>query len=428
MTKSGKLGILVGGGPAPGINSVIAAAAIRGELEGVSVVGIRNGFESLMQGSTDQAVALTTREVSEIHFRGGSILGTSRANPTKEPGALAATVTALRELGIDKLVTVGGDDTAFSAMSVARAARDRKIDLGVVHVPKTIDNDLDLPSDVYTFGFQTAWSLGTKLVQNVIADAQTTSRWYFIVAMGRKAGHLAFGMGMAAGATVTLIAEEWSEGAIPLDDVVDTLLGAIIKRRAEGRPDGVAVLAEGIVERLDEGDLAELADVERDEHGNIRIAEIDVGRVLKVRAREELAEMGLKVTIVSKNVGYELRCADPIAADLAYCRELGYSAADHLLSGGSDIMASMQRGEFVPVPFDELIDSETGRAKVRLFDIASPSYAIGRRYMTRLGRPDFEDADLLGRLAAAAGMDPASFRSRFEHVARHERPSPSQSG
>src|SRR3990170_619370 len=145
----------------------------------------------------------------------------------------------------------------------------------VVHVPKTIDNDLDLPGYVDTFGFQTARHYGVEIVKNLMVDAKTTSRWYFVITMGRKAGHLALGIGKAAGATLTLIPEEFLGRRIRLKAIVDTLVGAIIKRLSDGRRDGVAVVAEGLVLDLDPEDLEGLEQVERDTHGNVRIAEVN---------------------------------------------------------------------------------------------------------------------------------------------------------
>src|SRR5262245_24927368 len=244
-----KLAILVGGGPAPGINAVIGAATIRAVLSGFEVLGILDGFSRIMRkGDDDHAPRpLTIADVSRIHFRGGSHIGISRANPTKSPELLEETVLSLLRMDVDKLITIGGDDTAFSASEIERQSKGR---LRVVHVPKTIDNDLDLPEGTDTFGFQTARHIGVSHVENLMVDARTTSRWYFIIAMGRKAGHLALGIGKAAGATVTLIPEEFAEEHVRLDKVVDILVGAIIKRLSYGRPDGVAVIAEGLVERM----------------------------------------------------------------------------------------------------------------------------------------------------------------------------------
>ena len=418
MNQHGKLGILVGGGPAPGINSVIGAASIRAHLEGVDVIGLRDGFEWIMQGDIEHTRSLTVHDVSRMHFRGGSLIGTSRANPTKDPNHLATAVDSLERLGITKLITIGGDDTAYSAMRLAEAAHGK---VQVVHVPKTIDNDLDLPPYVNTFGFQTARHLGVEIVENLMVDAVTTSRWYFVIAMGRKAGHLALGMGKAAGATLTLIPEEFGE-TISMKEIVDTLVAAIIKRLAEGRRDGVAVIAEGVVLNIDENDLESLDDVERDDHGHVRIAEIDLGNILKKAVRRRLAEFGLKTTIVAKDVGYELRCADPIPHDMEYTRDLGYCAAKYLLSGGSGAMVTMQAGQFVPVPFDTMLDPETGKTKVRLVDVDSTRYSIARRYMIRLRRDDFEHPETVAAFAEIAGIGPEEFKKEFEPIVADERP------
>jgi 6-phosphofructokinase len=324
VTQARKLGILVGGGPAPGINSVIAAATIRAELDGIDVVGIRDGFQWIMKGDTDHVTPLTTDHVSRIHFRGGSHIGISRANPTVSTEYLENAVRSLLHLNITKLITNGGDDTAHSAKRLEAQAAGR---MRVVHVPKSIDNDLDLPAYVDTFGYQTARHYGEAIVQNLMTDAKTTSRWYFVIAMGRKAGHLALGIGKSAGATLTLIPEEFAEGEVKLKAIVDTLAGAVIKRLSYDRSDGVAVIAEGLVLSLSTEDLAELKDVERDAHGHVRIAEVNIGEILKAQVQERLKQLGIKVTIVPKNIGYELRCADPVPYDMEYTRDLGYCAA-----------------------------------------------------------------------------------------------------
>jgi 6-phosphofructokinase len=413
------LAILVGGGPAPGINSVIASATIRAVLEGVEVIGIRDGFEWIMKGDISHVTPLTNQEVSRLHFRGGSHIGISRANPTKDPKHLENAVESLLRLNVSRLITIGGDDTAYSAMRLEQTAAGR---LQIVHVPKTIDNDLDLPAYVDTFGFQTARHHGVEIVKNLMVDAKTTSRWYFVIAMGRTAGHLALGIGKAAGATLTLIREEFPTQQIRFETIVDTLACAIIKRLSEGRLDGVAVIAEGLVLGLDPELLGGLSKIERDAHGNVRLAEIDIGELLKVAVRARLKKLGIDMTIASKDIGYELRCADPIPFDLEYTRDLGYCATKYLLSGGNAAMISMQAGNFVPVPFRELLDPETGRARIRMVDIRSTRYAIARRYMIRLRRDDFEDPLKLAKIAETAGLSVADFRKDFEYLIDTELP------
>lgn len=413
MPDSGRVAILCGGGPAPGINSVIGAATIRAMVSGLNVVGIRDGFKWLMRGDTRWAVPLSIEAVSRIHFTGGSYLGISRANPTRDPRHLEAVTHSLQELGVDKLITIGGDDTAFSAMRLASHAGGR---IRVVHVPKTIDNDLDLPHGIPTFGFQTARHVGVELVKNLMVDAKTTSRWYLIVAMGRKAGHLALGIGKAAGATLTIIPEEFGSGRIRLDHVIDILVGAVVKRKSLGHEDGTAMLAEGLVEQLDPKDLEQFGELERDEHDHVRLAEVNLGDVVKERLRQRLSELGLETALVTKDIGYELRCADPIPFDMEYTRDLGYCAAQYLLDGGTDAMVMLVDGRFQPQPFSEMMDPNTGRTRVRLVDVQSEGYTIARRYMVRLRPEDLEAPDSLATLAAVVHRSPEDFRSQFGYL------------
>lgn len=407
------VGVLVGGGPAPGINSVIGAVTIRSIQGGCDVIGILDGFKWLMDGSTSRVRPLAIGDVSRIHFRGGSSLGTSRANPTKKTEQLDNVLAALMNLGITRLVTIGGDDTAFSALKVEERSAGR---IQVVHVPKTIDNDLDLPHGIPTFGFQTARHVGVEIVKNLMVDAHATSRWYVVVTMGRKAGHLALGIGKAVGATLTVIPEEFRERPVKLQRLLDLLIGTIIKRLDGGRADGVVVLAEGLVEILDPHDLGGLEHVERDEHGHLRLADVDIGDLLRREVTKGLKALGLSTSVVSKNVGYELRCADPIPYDIEYTRDLGYCAAQYLLDGGTAAMVSIQDGRFTPIPFKQMVDPATGRAKVRMVDIGSQSYQIARHYMIRLGEDDLNDPAKLGRCAALAGLSPEAFRERFARV------------
>jgi 6-phosphofructokinase len=413
MPDSQRVAILCGGGPAPGINSVIGAATIRALVGGVSVVGIRDGFKWLMQGDTRCAVPLSIEAVSRIHFTGGSYLGISRANPTRDTRHLEAILATLEQLGVDKLITIGGDDTAFSAMRLAAHANGR---LHVAHVPKTIDNDLDLPHGIPTFGFQTARHVGVELVKNLMVDAKTTSRWYLIVAMGRKAGHLALGIGKAAGATLTIIPEEFGSGRIRLDHVIDVLAGAIIKRKSLGHDDGTAILAEGLVEQLDPSELAMFGELERDEHDHVRLAEVNLGDVVKARLRQRLLQLGLNTALVTKDIGYELRCADPIPFDMEYTRDLGYCAAKFLLDGGTDAMVMLVDGRFRPQPFSEMLDPATGRTRVRLVDPSSEHYEIARRYMVRLRAEDFEEPDSLAALAGVVHQSPEEFSTQFAYL------------
>src|SRR2546426_1063491 len=276
-TIKGKLAILVGGGPAPGINGVISAATIEGVNQGFKVLGLRDGYRWLAKGDTEHAVRLTIEGVKGIHLRGGSILGTSRTNPTKSETSMRNVLSALEELGVVALVSIGGDDTAFSASQVYKKAAGA---IRIAHVPKTIDNDLPLPGSTPTFGFETARHHGVYLLRNLAEDARTTSRWYVIISMGRAAGHLALGIGKAAAVTLTVIPEEFKNRAVSFDELCDIIIGSIIKRQCEGSRYGVVVLAEGLIESIGEkallaavntGQLGRYGRGTRDEHGHLRL-------------------------------------------------------------------------------------------------------------------------------------------------------------
>src|SRR5213594_1455171 len=301
--KRGKMAILVGGGPAPGINGVISAATIEGINQGFKVLGLRDGYKWLAQGDTEHSVKLTIEHVKGIHIRGGSILGTSRTNPTKSETSMRNVLSALEELGVSALVSIGGDDTAYSASQVYKRAGGA---IRVAHVPKTIDNDLPLPGSTPTFGFETARHHGVYLLRNLAEDARTTSRWYIIISMGRAAGHLALGIGKAAAATLIVIPEQFRGRPVAIDEVCDLIIGSILKRRAEGTQYGVVVLAEGLIEAMGEkglvsaiqgGKLERYGKIQRDDHGHLRLGEIEFGRLMRDLLMDRLDKLGAKVAL-----------------------------------------------------------------------------------------------------------------------------------
>jgi 6-phosphofructokinase 1 len=424
-SKRGKLAILVGGGPAPGINGVISAATIEGINQGFQVVGFRDGFKWLAQGNTDHVMNLTIDEVTGIHLRGGSILGTSRTNPTKSESSMQNVLEGLKKLGVTALVTIGGDDTGFSASQVYRKAAGA---IRVAHVPKTIDNDLPLPGSTPTFGFETARHYGVYTARNLAADARTTSRWYLIISMGRTAGHLALGIAKAAAVTLAIIPEEFRGRPVTVEEICDMIVGSIIKRRASGSEYGVAVLAEGLIEAMGEkglasaiqgGQLERYGNIKRDDHGHLHLAEIEFGRMMKDLVSARLEKLGLKVTLIDKDLGYELRCADPIPFDAEYTRDLGYAAVKFLLSAEAakfGAIISFVDGKMVPLEFEKMIDPQTNRMQVRRVNVDGEAYECACHYMIRLERSDFEDARQLAELAKVVSMTPGQFSERFGYL------------
>ena len=297
----------------------------------------------------------------------------------------------------------------------------------VCHVPKTIDNDLPLPEGTPTFGFETARHYGTITTRALHADAKTTGRWYIIISMGRAAGHLALGIGKASASTITLIPEEFRGRPVTLEAVTDLIIGSILKRRMLGKDYGVAVLAEGLIESIGEkglvgalgDDLKHYGRIERDDHGHLRLGELEFGRIVKDYLKKRLKELGMKVDFIDKDLGYELRSADPIPFDAEYTRDLGYGAVRFLAGALADqcgAIISFVDGKMIPIPFEEMIDPRTQRMKPRKVNVESESFLCARRYMVRLEPTDLTDPGKLRALAGFTNLSPEAFRERFDKV------------
>jgi 6-phosphofructokinase 1 len=280
-----------------------------------------------------------------------------------------------------------------------------------------------------TFGFETARQVGFEIIHNLMEDSRTTGRWYFVVVMGRTAGHLALGVGKAAGATLSVIPEEFP-GPVHLETVGDILEGAILKRGAVWqRNDGVAVIAEGLLERMPVEELTAIdgVQIQHDSYGHLRLAELDLAYILKNLVERRFSARGRGLTIVHKTVGYELRCARPIAFDCEYVKTLGYGAVEFLLSpdqrhaalGGA--LVCLMSGELQYLEFSSLLDAATKKTAVRTVDIAKPSYKVAREYMIRLEKEDFAIPGRLEELARCASSKDApvsaeEFKRKFEPV------------
>jgi 6-phosphofructokinase len=415
-THGKKLGILVGGGPAPGINAVIHSATIEAINHGFEVIGIYDGFKHLVDGKL-VSIPLKIRDVSRIHLDGGSILRTARANPAESPEKLRNCTQVLADAGITNLIGIGGDDTAYSLYQVAAFAQEQMgVALRSVHVPKTIDNDLPLPEGIATFGFETAREVGTRLVMTFMEDALTSQNWFLVVTMGRQAGHLALGIGKSSGATLTVIPEEWRGRKIRFQEVIDILVTAILLRLAEDKRHGVALIAEGILAYMMQTDLEKLGGVLRDEHGHVRMEEVNLSDAIKHAVGQDLEQLGVKVGLRDKELGYELRCAAPIAYDIDYARSLGEAAVDFLLNNGANATITLQKNQAVPIPSERMMDPATGRTEVRLVNLDSFAYQSAHKFMIRLKPQHAQDQPLLERMAKQAHLAPDAFKARYGYL------------
>jgi len=261
-------------------------------------------------------------------------------------------------------------------------------------------------------------------------DARTTTRWYILISMGRAAGHLALGIGKASAATVTIIAEELKGRDVTLELICDILIGSMIKRHALGKNYGLAVLAEGLLEAIGEKKLRQVMDanpgkfgtIQLDQFGHIRLGEIEFGRMIRTVLADRLKQLGLKFDMVDKDLGYELRCADPVPFDAEYTRkprlrgrEIPHPRRSPTRSGA---VISFVGEKLVPLPFQKIIDKKTKKMKPRLVDVNSQSYECARRYMIRLDKTDFAMPERLRKLAAAVKLTPDEFRRRFDYIVR----------
>jgi ATP-dependent phosphofructokinase / diphosphate-dependent phosphofructokinase len=374
-----KIAIIVSGGPAPGINGVISAACNEAYRNGLKTIGFVDGFRgiSTTDNPENYVLDLTPENTWGIYTTGGSILGTSRFNPLYKEEYRKNFFNNLKKLDVSKLIVIGGEGSAYLSSQLPSIIPD----IQVVHVPKTIDNDLILPNHYPSFGFETARYVGTNILLTLKTDAKTCQRWYLVTSMGRKAGFLAIGLGVAGGSNLTMIPEEYSEFRPKSSDIANTLFQTIKGRYLKGKRYGIAVVAEGILDVLDPHD-EHLKECERDELGRIRYSSLELGDVVMPKLRELLHKEGLDdVKINTKNIGYELRCHNPVSFDIEYTTFLGYGAVHYLLKGYTGIMVTRNFDKLSYIDLKEMLNSD-GKIKSRSVDLNSDIYKIAKSFMS----------------------------------------------
>ncbi|RME60672.1 MAG: 6-phosphofructokinase, partial [Candidatus Dadabacteria bacterium] len=316
--------------------------------------------------------------VSRIQSLGGSVLGTSRFNPFTHRRALENFTNFLKNFSVSALIVVGGDGSLHISYQIAKTFQDIK----TIHIPKSIDNDLPLPNSIPSFGFETAREVGTKITDSLMADAQTCGRWYLGITMGRQAGFLALGLGVASGATLTLIPEEFKDKSHSPREIASIIVGSIKKRCAAGKKYGVALIAEGILDKLDPSSSALLEKCPRDELGRITYSELELGEILLPEIKNQLTDLGISLTVRKKNIGYELRCANPLSFDREYCRFLGYGAIELLERGVKNCIVIRDHQSLSFLPFEEIFKSD-GKVRSRVVNLESSFYKMARSFMIR---------------------------------------------
>lgn len=376
MAEKGNFGIVVSGGPAPGINSVIAAVTICAERAGYKTIGFSGGFRGIVEGEAKNIKHLNSERVLPIANTGGSILRTSRYNPIKEEDRKQKLIDNLRANRVDKLVVIGGEGSAWVSHQLSESFPAIRI----AHIPKTIDNDLILPNKHPSFGFETARYAGQKIMRTLMAEAQTTSRWFVVRTMGRKAGFLALGLGIASGANLTLIGEQFEENSITPKSIAEIIFKSVQKRMSEGHPWGCCILAEGIIDKFNIASIEDMHDCPRDEVGRILLSEVRLEDLVARELKKLGNEAGLSMRFTPENIGYALRCREPISFDIEYTQFLGYGAVKYLLEGLGGIMVVRDFDNLAYVPLSSMVDVN-GLIKSRQVDLNSHIYQAAKTLM-----------------------------------------------
>lgn len=359
------IAILCGGGPAPGINTVVATVTKVFLKDGYRVLAIHEGYKGLF-AEQPEVEELTYEKADQIYCRGGSAVKMSRFKPKDEDFKADLFVKE----GIELLVTIGGDDTASTANRLAKFLVAHHIDIKNIHVPKTIDNDLPLPEGIPTFGFTSAKEMGVYIGKIIKAEASTTQNWYLLMSMGREAGHLAFEIGKGIHASMIIIPEMFEKTQITIDKVVRLIISAMIKRRILGQRFGVAVISEGIFHFLKDEDIASTGIVfDYDAHGHPELSDISKAHVINKILRNRLKESGVDIISRAVEVGYSLRCVDPSAFDLTYCTTLGIGVKKLFDEGHTGCMVAVNLEEEVIPVYLKDVEDKNGKIRTRLVNI-----------------------------------------------------------
>ncbi len=366
------IAILTGGGPAPGMNTVVGSVAKTFLQQGFDVVGLHGGYSGLFNPAP-RFEKISFPLADDIFNRGGSYLQMSRFKPKDSDFENNFNLDFFVENNIKLLVTVGGDDTASTANRIAKFLADKKYEIANIHVPKTIDNDLPLPSGSPTFGYESAKASGAVIATTAYCDAKTSGNWFVVAAMGRSAGHLAFGIGEACHYPMIVIPEMFNKTEITVDKIVNLVISAIIKRKLIGMDYGVAMISEGVFHELSDEEIKKSGiNFSYDDHGHPELGKVSKAHIFNEMLENKLAEIGVKVKSRPVEIGYEVRCQTPIAFDLTYCSELGMGVYQLFSEGKTGCMVYVNSDGMVsPLYLKDLQDPTTGKIPPRLVDINS---------------------------------------------------------
>ncbi len=377
------IAILCAGGPAPGINTVISSVTKIFLNNGFLVIGINGGYKSLFADEPDYEF-LDFDYADKIYSRGGSALKMSRHKPKDDEFK----AEFFEKNNVKLLVTIGGDDTASTANRLSKFLQEKKLKVANIHVPKTIDNDLPLPEGTPTFGYHSAKEEGVRLANTIYEDARTSGNWFVISAMGREAGHLAFGIGTACHYPMIIIPEMFNKTDITFEKITSMVISSMVKRRIMGIDYGAAIISEGVFHFMsDEEIIATNINFTYDDHGHPELGNVSKSHIFNMLVQQKLKNLRIKVKSRPNEMGYELRCCRPIAYDLSYATLLGLGVYQLYAKKETGCMVTVdRRGEVSPLYLKDVAD-ENGKVKPRLVNIESDKaklvYANNLHFITK---------------------------------------------
>lgn len=387
MTKE-SIAIICGGGPAPGINTVISAVSRVFINNGYRVIGVHEGFKGLLSNNP-VTVDIDFEFADRIFNIGGSALIMSRFKPKDSDFKSEF----FKQNNIKLLISIGGDDTASTASRLSDFLKSNMLDVKNIHIPKTIDNDLPLPEGIPTFGFHSAKETGAVLANTIYEDARTSQNWFVMCAMGREAGHLAFGIGAGCNYPMIIIPEMFNKTDISVDKIVNLVISSIIKRKILGINYGVAMISEGVFHFLSDEQIKNTGiNFMYDEHGHPELNQVSKAHIFNQLVMQKIKQIGLNVRTRPVELGYSLRCCKPIGYDLSYCGQLGRGAYYLYKKGFTGCMVSVNtNGEVLPLFLNDLKGPD-GRIKARLVNMQSQTVKDVFENLHFVSRADINDA------------------------------------
>ena len=360
--------ILAGGGPAPGINTVISTVAKTFLKDGYRVLGLNEGYKNLFK-ENPQVDDIDFIYADEIQKQGGSALRMSHYKPKDTEFNTDFFV----KNNVKLLVTIGGDDTASTANRISKFLANNNVKIQNIHVPKTIDNDLPLPEGSPTFGYYSAKDAAVHLVQTVYEDARTSGNWFVVSAMGREAGHLAFGMTSACHCPMVVIPEMFNKTQVTFEAIIRLVVSSIVKRKLLGVGYGVTVISEGVFHFMTDEEIEKSGVAfTYDEHGHPELGNVSKAHIFNILLQQRLKLLGLDVKSRPVEIGYGIRCVEPNGYDLTYCSLLGYGVKKLFDQGVTGAMVTTNpKGEIIPLYLKD-VEDENGKIKPRLVNLEGP--------------------------------------------------------